>query len=130
MSQLPYILYIEDERFAIALVREALRPFGYDVVGATSGVEGLRKLRHRRPDLVLLDLMMPNTNGFDVYRTMKMDNTLKRVPVIIVTAKVPENGNIIIGGLPPVDEYITKPFQLDRLIRSVKTILSRPQPPE
>ncbi len=124
MTDKPYILYIEDERRAIALVREVLRPLGYDVVGATSGQEGLRKLRETKPNLLLLDLMMPNTNGFDVYRQMKQDESLATVPVIVVTVRIPKNGKFIISDLPPVDDYITKPFKLERLIRAVKKFLA------
>ena len=124
MTNKPYILYIEDERRAIALVREVLRPLGYVVVGATSGQDGLRQLREAKPDLLLLDLMMPHTNGFDVYREMKQDETLVDIPVIVLTARIPKNGNIILSNLPPVDDYITKPFKLERLIRSVKKFLT------
>ncbi len=124
MTDKPYILYIEDERRAIALVREVLRPLGYDVVGATSGQDGLRKLRETKPNLLLLDLMMPNTNGFDVYRQMKQDESLATVPVIVVTVRIPKNGKFIISDLPPVDDYITKPFKLERLIRAVKKFLA------
>ena len=123
MTRKPYILYIEDERRAIDLVREALRPHGYEVTGAISGEEGLRQLRERIPDLILLDLMMPDTNGFDVYRVLKDTSSLAEIPVIVITARIPKSGRIIINGLPPVDDYITKPFKLDRLIRSVRGFL-------
>ncbi len=123
MTRKPYILYIEDERRAIALVREALKPLGYEVAGALSGEKGLRMLSQRIPDLILLDLMMPNTNGFDVYRVLKDSSLLAEVPVIVITARIPKSGRVIVNGLPPVDDYITKPFKLDRLIRSVKNFL-------
>jgi DNA-binding response OmpR family regulator len=122
-KDLIYILYIEDERPVIDLVREALKLAGYKVVGATSGQQGLAMMRDRRPNLVLLDLMMPDINGWDVYREMKQDETLNGIPVIVVSAKVPEAGNIIIRDLPPVNDYITKPFDVEQLIRSVKGLL-------
>lgn len=118
-----YILYIEDERPVIDLVREALRLAGYKVVGATSGRQGLALMRERKPDLILLDLMMPDINGWDVYREMKTDKDLADIPVIVVSAKVPEYDNIVIDDLPPVEDYITKPFDVEELIRSVKEIL-------
>ncbi|MFC1976506.1 PleD family two-component system response regulator [Chloroflexota bacterium] len=96
-----YILYIEDERPVIDLVREALKLAGYKVVGATSGRQGLALMREREPDLILLDLMMPDINGWDVYREMKTDENLSKIPVVVVSAKVPEYGKSIIDDLPP-----------------------------
>ena len=123
-KDLIYILYIEDERPVIDLVREALKLAGYKVVGATSGQQGLSLMRERKPDLLLLDLMMPDINGWDVYREMKTDDELLDVPVIVVSAKIPESGKVIIKDLPPVDDYITKPFDVEQLIRSVKGLLT------
>ena len=119
-----YILYIEDERPVIDLVREALKLAGYKVVGATSGRQGLALMQERKPDLILLDLMMPDLNGWDVYREMQSNEELAGIPVVVVSAKVPEHGKVIIEGLPPVADYITKPFDVEQLIRSVKGILS------
>jgi DNA-binding response OmpR family regulator len=123
-KDLIYILYIEDERPVIDLVREALKLAGYKVVGATSGRQGLTMMREQKPDLLLLDLMMPDINGWDVYREMKTDDELTDIPVIVVSAKVPEHGKTIIEDLPPVDDYITKPFDVEQLIRSVKGLLT------
>ena len=81
-------------------------------------------MRQEKPDLVLLDLMMPETNGWQVYRTMKQDATLMDVPVIVVTSNIPEGDPlIIVEDLPPVEDYITKPFDMWRLVRSVEDIL-------
>jgi len=118
-----YVLYIEDERPVIDLVRDALRLAGYKVVGATSGQQGLDLMRERKPDLLLLDLMMPDINGWDVYREMKTDENLADIPVIVVSAKAPEYDNVIIEDLPPVEDYISKPFDVEDLIRSVNSLL-------
>ena len=75
------------------------------------------------PDLLLLDLMMPDFNGWDVYRVMKGDEELADIPVIVVTARVPQHGRILIEDLPPVEDYITKPFDVEQLIRSVQNLL-------
>lgn len=123
MDREPYIIYIEDERPVIELVRETLKFSGYELVGVTSGQQGLAMMRERKPDLLLLDLMMPEVSGWDVYRTMKADAELRDVPVIVITAKVLEGGRKIADNLPPVDDYITKPFGPDRLIRSVQSLL-------
>jgi DNA-binding response OmpR family regulator len=123
MTAEPFILYIEDERPVLELVREALKMAGHSVTGATSGRKGMELMRQVTPKLVLLDLMMPDFNGWDVYREMKNDDTLSSVPVIVVTANIPDRNRTIIDNLPPVDDYITKPFDVEQLIRSVETFL-------
>ena len=124
MEKNSYILCIEDERPVLELVRQALIMAGHQVTGATSGRQGITLMRQSPPSLVLLDLMMPEFNGWDVYRSMKEDEQLSAVPVIVVTAKIPGHGRNIIEGLPPVDDYITKPFDVEQLVRSVETLLS------
>ena len=125
MDNQPYILYIEDERPMIELVRESLKFAGYEVVGVTSGEQGLTQMQGRKPDLLLLDMMMPGLSGWDIYRSMKADAQLAGVPVIVITAKVLSQGRKIVEDLPPVDDYITKPFNPERLIRSVQNLLPK-----
>jgi len=81
------ILCIEDEPEMIDLIRLILGRRGYEVHGATGGVEGARLVRELLPDLVLLDLMMPDMDGWEVYQQMKADQTTRNIPVIVVTAK-------------------------------------------
>jgi DNA-binding response OmpR family regulator len=122
-EQQPYILYVEDERPMFELVRQVLKLSGYSVTRASSGEQGLDMMRERKPDLLLLDLMMPGVNGWDVYREMKTDALLDDIPVIVVTAKIPDQDRVIVDNLPPVDDYITKPFDVDRLLRSIQNFL-------
>jgi CheY-like chemotaxis protein len=98
---------------------------GYDLAGATTGRRGLELIRQQKPDLLLLDLMMPDFNGWDVYRELKKDPDLAGIPVIVITAKIPQQDRILVDGLPPVDDYITKPFDVERLIRSVQNFLEK-----
>lgn len=123
MLQEPYILYIEDERPILELVHQALKLLGYKVVGAVSGKQGLALMREHKPDLLLLDLMMPDFNGWDVFREMKRDKELTHIPVIVITAQAPEYGRVILDDLPPADDYITKPFDIEDLLRSVQNLL-------
>jgi CheY-like chemotaxis protein len=124
MSKKRHILYIEDERPVIELVRTALKLAGYEVVGTTSGEEGVALIQANKPDLLLLDLMMPPPNGWAIYQSLKQDQNLADIPVIVITSKIPEdNPYIIIEDLPPVEDYITKPFDMWRLVRAVQRIL-------
>lgn len=120
MSQEPFILYIDDERPTLDLIAQALKFAGYTITGVTSGEQGLALMRERKPDLLLLDLMMPDLSGWDVYRIMKSEEALADIPVIIITARVLSQDRVLIEGLPPVDDYITKPFDVKRLIRAIQ----------
>ena len=124
MSPTQNIVYIEDEPFMIDMVHQILRVLGYDfkVTGATSGEQGLAIMRDQKTDILLLDLTMPESSGWDVYRAMKQDKHLADIPVIVVSATIPEAGRTIIEDLPPVEDYITKPFNVDRLIRSIREV--------
>ncbi len=81
------VVCIEDESEMIDLIRLILGRRGFELTGATGGAEGLEAVRRIKPDLVLLDLMMPGMDGWEVYQQMKADEDLKHIPVIIVTAK-------------------------------------------
>ncbi len=86
-ANLKCILCVEDEPEMIDLMRLILGRRGFEVKGAAGGVEGLRMIREELPDLVLLDLMMPDMDGWEVYQQMKADEKTKGIPVIVVTAK-------------------------------------------
>lgn len=118
------IVCIEDEPEMIDLVKLILRRAGFDFVGAMGGREGLETVRRFRPDLVLLDLMMPDVDGWDVYRRMKSDPELSSIPVIVITAKAQSIDRVLGLHIAGVDDYITKPFGPQELLASVDTILS------
>lgn len=120
MAQRLSILYIEDERTTFDLVSQALKPLGYRVTRATSGRQGLTMLKKEKPDLLLLDLMMPDLNGWDVYRAVKTDERLAGMPVIVISARPVEHERTVIANLPPADAYIVKPFDVEQLIREVQ----------
>lgn len=118
-----YILYIDDERSTIKLVKEVLKLAGYTLQGATSGQEGLILMREHKPALLLLDLSIPDMDGITLYREMQKDEMLADVPVIVVSGTIPKDGRKLADDLPPVNDYITKPYKIDRLTRSVTRIL-------
>ena len=80
-------------------------------------------MRRERPSVLLLDLMMPDFNGWNMYREMKKDDELAEIPVIVVAAKVPTRNKIIIDDLPPVDDYITEPFDVGQPVCSVESFI-------
>lgn len=122
MAQESQILYIEDERATFDLVSQALKPLGYRVVRAASGQQGLTLMQKQKPDLLLLDLMMPDLNGWDVYRAVKTDEKLTNLPVVVISARLSEHERTVIADLPEADGYIVKPFDVEQVISLVQKL--------
>ena len=119
------ILCIEDEQEMIDLIRLILNRRGFEIRGANGGKEGLEMMRKDHPDLVLLDLMMPEMDGWEVYQQMKADEYTKNIPVIVVTAKAQSIDKVLGLHIAKVDDYIAKPFSPQELLTSVDNVLGR-----
>ncbi len=117
------IVYVEDELEMIDLVKLILSRKGYDVIGAAGGREGLDTIRAVIPDLVLLDLMMPDIEGWDVYQQIRADDATKHIPVIVVTAKAQNIDKVLGLHIAKVNDYISKPFSPQDLVASVERVL-------
>jgi two-component system phosphate regulon response regulator PhoB len=121
------VLVIDDEKDLLELVRYNLEKEHLDVITATDGQAGLEiGLRHK-PDLVLLDLMMPGMNGLEVCKQLRSDARTKRVPIIMLTAKAAETDKIV-GLEMGADDYIVKPFSVRELLARVRAVLRRSNP--
>jgi DNA-binding response OmpR family regulator len=119
------VVCVEDEQEMIELVRLILSRQRIEVVGALGGQEGLQKIAEIKPDLVLLDLMMPEMDGWEVYQKMKSTEEMRRIPVIVVTAKAQSIDRVLGLHIARVDDYITKPFGPQELLESVERVISR-----
>ncbi|MBN2305503.1 MAG: response regulator [Anaerolineae bacterium] len=117
------VVCIEDDPEMIELVKLILTRRGYDVIGAVGGEEGLEAIEHIQPDLVLLDLMMPDMDGWEVYQQMKANEQIMHIPVIVVTAKAQSIDKVLGLHIAKVDDYITKPFGPTELLSSVARVL-------
>ncbi len=117
------VICIEDEPAMIELVKLILTKRGFEVMGAVGGKEGLDLITKTKPDLVLLDLMMPDMNGWDVYQQMKADDAMKDIPVIVVTAKAQNIDKVLGLHIAKVQDYITKPFSPAELLQSINRVL-------
>jgi len=117
------VVCVEDEPEMIDLVKLILGRKGFELVGAVGGREGLETVRKLKPDLVLLDLMMPDMDGWEVYQQMKADDDLKAIPVIVVTAKAQSIDKVLGLHIAKVDDYVTKPFGPQELLQSVNKVL-------
>lgn len=119
------ILCIEDEPEMIDLIRVILTRRGFEIRGANGGKEGIEIIRKEHPDLILLDLMMPEMDGWEVYQQMKADEATKNIPVIVVTARAQSIEKVLGLHIAKVDDYIVKPFSPQELLTSVEKVLLR-----
>jgi two-component system response regulator VicR len=117
------IVYIDDEPEALELIHYILRDKNFELITASEGREGLELVSKHKPHLVLLDLMMPDMDGWTVYQQMKIDDELKHIPVIIVTAKSQSIDKVLGLHVAKVDDYITKPFSSQKLLASINKVL-------
>jgi DNA-binding response OmpR family regulator len=116
------VVYIEDEPEMIDLVRLILKRKQYEVIGASGGREGLDAVRKTLPDVILLDLMMPDMDGWEVYQQLKADEATRSIPVIVITAKAQRIDKVLGLHIAKVDDYISKPFSPAELVESLQKV--------
>ena len=121
----PFVLAVDDEEHITELLAMALGYNGFEVQRAATGREALAAVRQRRPDLILLDVMLPDLDGFEVARRLRSDERAgTRVPVIFLTAR-DATADKVEGLRLGVDDYVTKPFSIEELVERVKAVLRR-----
>jgi two-component system alkaline phosphatase synthesis response regulator PhoP len=123
------VLVAEDERDVAELIRYTLAREGFEVIVAPNGADALREARESRPDLMLLDLMLPQINGWELCRRLKQDPATRALPVIMLTARA-EEGDKVLGFELGADDYVTKPFSTRELVARVRAVVRRSRPPE
>lgn len=124
-GRLRTVVCVEDEPEMIDLIRLILSRRGFEVIGANGGAEGIEAVRTHKPDLVLLDLMMPDVDGWQVYQQLKADPSTADIPVIVVTAKAQNIDKVLGLHIAKVDDYIPKPFSLQELVDRIEAVLKR-----
>ncbi|MBI4970863.1 MAG: response regulator [Candidatus Omnitrophica bacterium] len=118
------ILVVEDESNILELVKYNLEDAGYRVLASSRGDSGLEQARRQKPDLLVLDLMLPGMNGIEITKILKQDEKTAHIPIIILTAKAQEADKIV-GLELGADDYMTKPFSPRELVARVKAVLRR-----
>jgi DNA-binding response OmpR family regulator len=116
-----HILVIDDEPKIVEICQDYLRAAGFDVLTANDGHAGLAKARHEKPDLIVLDLLLPGMDGLDLCRELRRESN---IPIIMLTARVEETDKLI-GLELGADDYLTKPFSPRELVARVRTVLRR-----
>jgi len=118
------ILVVDDEQDLLDLIEYNLRQEGYDVIKAENGKDGIQMAKEHMPDLVLLDIMMPQMDGIEVCDRMREDSTLSHIPIIFLTARSDEKTEIE-GLNKGADDFITKPISTTKLVSRIKAVLRR-----
>jgi two-component system alkaline phosphatase synthesis response regulator PhoP len=118
------ILVADDDKQIVRLLQSYLEQAGFQVLTAYDGETTLRTIRQERPDLVILDLMLPDRDGWDITRTLRSDEKFARLPIIMLTARV-EDADKIVGLELGADDYITKPFNPREVIARMRAVLRR-----
>ncbi len=119
---MPKILVVDDEPDAIELIKFNLKAAGYEVITAVDGEEALKKARSMLPDLVILDLMLPEVDGLEVCKILRRDQRVSATPILMLTAKAAEIDRVL-GLELGADDYVTKPFSPRELVLRVKRLL-------
>jgi len=120
------ILVVDDDKEIVRLVKSYLQKAGYTVITAHNGETALHTLRREHPDLLILDLMLPDRDGWDLTRLIRNDDTLDDIPIIMLTARVDDSDKIV-GLEIGADDYITKPFNPREVVARVRALLRRSQ---
>ena len=123
------ILIVEDEPEAVELLEFNLKQAGYAVSSADDGAEALKKIRATPPDLILLDVMLPEMDGFEICKLVRLEAATAKIPIIMLTAKASELDRVL-GLELGADDYLTKPYSPRELLLRVKKILARSAPAE
>ncbi|MCX5693454.1 MAG: response regulator [Candidatus Omnitrophica bacterium] len=118
------ILIVDDEEDILNLLKFRLEANSYEVLIASDGQEGLNKARNEKPDLVILDLMLPKIDGYKVCRMLKFDESYKNIPIIIFTAKDQKKDEGL-GKEMGADAYVTKPFEPEMLLEKIRVLLRK-----
>ena len=117
------VLIVDDEVDLVETLKFKLEASGFEALTAYDGLEALSKAKNDKPDLILLDIMLPKLNGYQICRELKSDDKYKHIPIIMLTAKAQESDKF--WGLETgADEYVTKPFDSNQLVELIKRHLS------
>ena len=121
------VLVVDDEPDLVRVLEFGLRASGYTVESASDGQEGLKKAREIKPDVILLDLMLPKLDGYKVCRLLKFDDRFKHIPIIILSARTQE-GDQTLALEMGANRFVTKPYDFAEILGYIETLLKSPTP--
>ena len=115
------VLIVDDEQDIVETIQFVLESQGYECICAYDGEVGLKRAKDNTPDLIVLDVMMPNINGYKISRLLKFDAKYKNIPILMLTARSQKEDKLI-GEETGADIYMTKPFDIEELVNNVKKL--------
>jgi DNA-binding response OmpR family regulator len=116
------ILVVDDDPAIVRFITACLKPAGYIVISAEDGETALKKVKSESPDLVILDLMLPETDGWKIAQFLKSEEQYKRIPLIVLSGLIEQESDR--GDMDQADFFMSKPFQPDRMLEKVQELLS------
>jgi len=125
MASKPRILIVDDESDLVSVLRIGLEIEGFEVIAASDGEEGLKKAREERPDLVVLDLMLPKLDGYRVCRALKFDERYRALPILILSARSGEQDRRLAFDMG-ADAFMSKPYDMTALVKLIRARLRTP----
>lgn len=129
MKKIPKkILLVEDDQESAQLLKARLKSAGYEIGWAASGARGLKIARLSKPDLIILDVMLPDMDGYKICRLLKFDQKYQHIPIILLTGRQ-QKKDINLGRSVGADVYIVKPFDPEKLLNTVKNLMQKAPPP-
>ncbi|NIM02694.1 response regulator [bacterium] len=117
------ILFVDDDPDIVRLVKETLLDEGFDFVSAEDGKGGIREAQTSHPDLIILDMQLPDIDGFEVCRRLKADKRCKDIPIIMLTGRFKKTSDKVDGLEGGADDYVLKPFEIDELLARIRAVL-------
>ena len=117
------ILIVDDEPDIVETLKFLVESEGFEGITALDGEEALKKAKEEKPDIIILDVMLPKINGYKVCRLLKFDSKYKHIPILMVTARSQEEDKVI-GEETGADEYITKPFDINEIVEKIHFYLN------
>lgn len=117
------IVYIEDDIEMTYLIKMILERKGYEIISTNNGLEGFELVEKENPDLVLLDLMMPEIDGWEIFQQIRSNSKTENIPVIVISAKAQPIDKVLGLQVAKVNNYVGKPFKPQELIESIESIL-------
>ena len=129
MAGKPRILLVDDEPSIVKMVGKRLEVEGFDVIVAMDGQDGLAKAQTEHPDLLILDLMLPKLNGYEICTMLKQDTRYQKIPIVLFTAKAQDKDEKL-GMECGANAYVRKPFRAQELIEKMRTLLGASSAPE
>ena len=115
---MPKLLVVDDDQLTLEILKTALEGCDYEVITASDGLDALNKARAEHPDIILLDIMLPKLQGYQVCRLLKFDDQYSHIPIIMITGKAGDE-NRSLGLKTGANEYVTKPFEIDEILKIV-----------